>query len=276
MNMKTALFRIWNINLCNHCGKWEKKTTNLASKIAEIDRITGNQSALFGFCEVKNEVVLDGLRQVQAPRKIQCGNIEGYFPECFGKIWKEKNNLVSSPITEQYGELGIVANGDIFKFEGNFIKEKIAKVGFMGRGAPLLLLGARLIHKETGNVFPFYVTHTRGGDRVTGACENIVNVIRDNWKKTDMLPVVVGDFNFTASDASYWAIMEKYFNEVAKQYNHEIIEHFWVGRTSKFQGTGLVYTNRSFELNDGFIPSDQTDHRCPSLEIETKGRGVKA
>jgi hypothetical protein len=275
MDMPTNDFtyRIWNINLCNHCAKWKEKIPELSLKIAKIDLETGKHSDLFAFCEVKYESVMDGKDQEMAPRKMQCGDKRYLVPECFGHLWKENIQIDSQPITKQYGELGIVVNGETFELEGHFIKEEIAKVGWLGLGPPLLILGARFRHKKSGNILPFYVTHTRGDEnRMKKACKNIVEVVISNWHSNDIVPIIVGDFNFSASSVGYWSILEEYFEEAANKDGHDIIEHFWVGRASKFPGKGKKITNLNFDLNDDFLPPDKIDHPCPSLVIEEEKR----
>jgi hypothetical protein len=121
--------------MCNHCKKFGEKVPFMADKVEKHDSKYGKVSDLFAFNECRNEVVLSGLHQEWSTKKFQCGTSDQLTPDCFSAHWA---HLRPAPdISHQFGELGLLARGGEFTIEGDFIKEKIAKTGFRGRGAPL-------------------------------------------------------------------------------------------------------------------------------------------
>jgi hypothetical protein len=181
----------------------------------------------------------------------------------------------SSDLFFQKGEIGIVARNEKFERADDHVMTK--RLGYrMFNTLRRHVLGVRLTVKETGHVIPFFSTHisafedkwwTRDQHRVQ--LEDLVSAIRQWWKRGDLTPIVVGDFN---SDVSWndedWAIMEEDFSLVEEATEARGprggIEHIWIGRRNRFKGSsGSFIVDRGEYLRDFKDKQGLSDHGVP-------------
>jgi len=240
---------IWNINIKKTGSKkdYGERVRNIAQEITEIDNSSNRKSELFGLVEAFYRV--EGwLTKNHMREKILCpnDNAEVYTHECFYRIWSSNTGALG----DQYGDVSILANKNIFQLESgtNYIKRTIGPTG--RTWIQYKLIGARLRIIGTDYVLPFYTVHLptrnawRAEQRQKQCGEDIVKIVKNNWIRGDLTPIVVGDFNFTRTirkppfgPYEPYYIMEEYFNEIGWTLcGRDDIELIWVGKREKFPG----------------------------------------
>lgn len=282
---QTLSINIYNANL----KKWDPpvskdeyagRVKNIARKIAEKDNNRRRAGNLFGLVEAYWEDT-GWWTKTNIKKPIPCpqngGEIEQYTHDCFYNKWLQfldeglKRDQIGG-FGEQWGDVAILATSNIFELESgtNYIKERIGPGGW--HRLKYKLIGARLRLKGTNFVLPFYVVHlntqSHDGGRQTSSCKDIRRIVKDNWVRGDLTPIVVGDFNFP-SDHFPYGIMSEDFYEVGINYGYDDIEHIWIGKEASFPGT--IGALRAINYDDGDEFDDDavnlTDHNIPYVEL---------
>jgi hypothetical protein len=179
---------------------------------------------------------------------------------------------IPSDLFFQHGEIAIIARREKFEHTGSQVMTK--RLGYKWFGTVRRhVLGVRLTIKETGHVLPFFSTHITSfedewytRDQAKAQLEDLNSAIRHWWKRGDLTPIVVGDFNSHHWDREDWGIMERNFTLVQEARNQPGgIEHIWIGRRDRFKGSSgsFIVTRGEFLADFGDGASNFSDHGVP-------------
>lgn len=278
---------IYNMNIKKQKNKpkewYAQRVNNVAQLAARKDNDRSKTANIFGISEAYYKVE-GGWTKHHKRGKIPCINLgDVYTHECLIHHWlnslNSRFNIPQDFTGEQYGDVALVASGNIFDTNNiNFIKRKIGSGG--GRSIQYKIIGAKIPIKRTNYVLPFYSVHlpTKSAEnKHKKCCKDIVKITRSNWNAGDLPPVIVGDFNFNKQDTDQWSIMSEYYDEVGDMNgNYKHIELIWIGKRSKFSGASrfLLPKPGSFDLNTDFAQYPFGRHgKWPIMEFfQTGGR----
>lgn len=275
---------VWNINLCDN----KKCHDGQMSYAGQIGHIADTVVSLSGLKNPPLKWDLIGLSEAFAHRKgdwifgvgwniryvadeIKCHETANSILTipCFDSHLR--NSAVPEDWSDQRGEVGLLANSDVFtKSLGGYHRNLSTAVSGLAGRVRRDLLGHRFIIKSQGYVLPFYSTHLTG-ERL-GELEDLLDAITDWWQAGDLTPLVVGDFNFSAGSPSLFGKMSEYFTLIGTGSGaSNRIEQIWVGKTEKFPGSLGAIQEARWEYLTEFrdVAADLSDHAVPYAELKT-------
>ena len=249
----------WGPNQGERMEAWVKDTSNYK----------GKDFSLFGMSELHSDMSAD-----YEPIPLACpGSAEQLKAiDCLARLLNEGQGGRASVryAGGQYREDGILYNTDQVERISDWITIDLPRRSFLGvesilgkgRTSRKVMVGARFRLKATGHTFHMYATHLDTHNcwkcRIRQT-EKISTTVRERYERGDLPPIVVGDFNDSRTEKSYWADdrehvdvqeeMGKYFQDAGALFGYQLIDHIWVGKVEGFPGASEKWEIKGVDVD---------------------------